>query len=115
LSRDRATVNFSITGQTGNTGFVNMTIPKSFVDNGVAPVVYVDDVAAQNQGCTQDENNYYVWFTMHFSTHEVSIKFSTTSPIQSYNVSLLAVLLLIVIALPVIAFIIVIRKRRKEV
>ena len=114
-SAHKTIVNFSITGQTGNTGFANMTIPKSFVDNGVAPVVYVDNVAAQNQGCSQDESNYYVWFTTHFSTHEVSIEFTTTSPIQNYNVSLLAVLLLIVIALPVIAFIIVIRKRRKEV
>jgi hypothetical protein len=113
-SLHKATVNFSVTGQTGNVGFANLTIPKSFVDNGIAPVVYIDSVAVQNQGYTQDESNYFVWFTTHFSMHEVSIEFTTTSPIQGYNVSLLAVLLLIVIALPVIAFIVVIRKRRKE-
>ena len=34
---------------------------------------------AQNQGYTQDVQNYYVWFTTHFSTHKISIVFTADS------------------------------------
>jgi hypothetical protein len=75
-------VSFNVTGQGVTTGFGNMTIPVSAVPFGVTPTIYIDNQLAQNQGYTKDANNYYVWFTTHFSNHEISIIF-TTMPTQS--------------------------------
>ena len=78
-SADTNTVSFSVTGESGTTGFGNITIPKSAVTYGTTPTIYIDGQPAQNQGYTQNSNNYYVWYTTHFSTHQISIIFTTTS------------------------------------
>jgi hypothetical protein len=67
----------------GTTGFSKVTIPKSAVPYGTTPTIYIDNQPAQDQGYTQDSNNYYAWYTTHFSTHEVSIVFTTTAPSPS--------------------------------
>ena len=41
------------------------------------------DWSAQSQGYTQDTNNYYVWYTTHFSTHQISIIFTSTTSSQT--------------------------------
>jgi hypothetical protein len=56
-----------------------VTIPKSAVPYGTTPTIYIDNQPAQNQGYTQDSNNYYAWYTTHFSTHQISIVFTTAS------------------------------------
>ena len=71
------TVSFNVKGTNGDEGIGNFTIPKSAVDFGTAPKVYIDNTQAADQGYCQDESNYYVWFTTHFSSHEVSIVFSS--------------------------------------
>jgi hypothetical protein len=71
-------ISFTVTGQSGTAGFCNMTIPKNAVAYGVTPEVYVDGQPAQTQGYTQDRDNYYVWYTTDFSTHQVNIVFTTT-------------------------------------
>ena len=68
---------------TKNRGVGNVTIPKSAVPYGTTPTIYIDGQPTQDQGYTQDSNNYYVWYTTHFSTHEVSIVFTTTAPSPS--------------------------------
>ena len=73
-------LSFTVTGVSSTTGFGNITIPKSAVPYGNSPTIYIDGQPAQSQGYTQDSNNYYVWFTTHFSTHQVSITFLSTSP-----------------------------------
>ncbi|XHH09006.1 MAG: PQQ-binding-like beta-propeller repeat protein [Candidatus Bathyarchaeia archaeon] len=70
-------ISFSATGQSGTVGFSNITIPKSSVAFATKPVVYIDGVKAENQGYTHDNENYYVWFTTHFSEHEISIDFTS--------------------------------------
>lgn len=70
---------FNLTGQTGTIGFSNMTIPKNEVPYGKTPTVYIDNQQAPNQGNTQDSDNYYVWYTTHFSTHQVSIEFTANT------------------------------------
>ena len=72
------TLSFTITGQAGTTGYGNITIPKNQVPIGTAPVIYIDAKQVEDQGYTQDADNYYVWYTTHFSTHEVSIVFTGT-------------------------------------
>jgi hypothetical protein len=65
-----------------------MTIPKSAIPFGTSPIIYIDNQAAQNQGYTQDPNNYYVWYTTHFSTHQITIQFTTAqtyAPSTSHN------------------------------
>ena len=74
-SASMTVLSFTVTGPSGTTGFSNMTIPKSFIPYGKVPVIFIDDQRAQNQGYTQDSYNYYVWYTTHFSIHQVSIEF----------------------------------------
>jgi hypothetical protein len=76
-----ATISFTLTGQTGNVGFGNMTISKNSVPANAAPIIYFDNQIVQNQGYTEDANNYYVWWTNHFSTNNVSIVFAGSIPI----------------------------------
>jgi hypothetical protein len=77
-------VSFALTGQSGTTGFGNVTIPKSVVPYGTTPTIYIDNQPAQSQGYNQDSTNYYVWYTTHFSTHEVSIVFTASSSIPEF-------------------------------
>ena len=72
------TVSFNLKGTNGDEGTGNFTIPKSAVDFGTAPKVYIDNTQTADQGYCQDESNYYVWFTTQFSSHEVSIVFSAS-------------------------------------
>jgi hypothetical protein len=74
------TVSFTITGPSGTAGFGNMTIPKTSIPYGTTPLVYINGTLAANQGYTQDANNYYVWYTTQFSTHQVTIQFTTPKP-----------------------------------
>ncbi len=78
-SATSTTVSFTVTGPSGTTGFSNITIPKTALTYGTTPTIYIDNQPAQNQGYTQDTNNYYVWYTTHFSTHKISIVFTKTS------------------------------------
>lgn len=78
-----ALLSFVVTGPSGTTGFSNITIPISAVNSGTAPSLYIDGYLASNQGYSQDANNFYVWYTTYFSTHEISIQFAkpTVTPI----------------------------------
>lgn len=73
------TLQLTVTGQEGDIGFSNMTIPKTQNLQGT-PAIYIDGSLAENQGYTQDADNYYVWYTTHFSTHQITIVFT---PLQS--------------------------------
>jgi hypothetical protein len=79
------TVSFTITGPNATTGFSNMTIPKTAIQFGTTPVIYIDDQQALNQGYTQDANNYYIWYTTQFSTHQVKIQFVVPSTLQAIS------------------------------
>ena len=77
------TVSFTLTGEGGTTGFCIMTIPKTVVPNGTTPIVFIDGPRASNQGYTQDDTNFYVWYTTQFSTHQVKIQFDASSTSQA--------------------------------
>jgi hypothetical protein len=78
-SASATTILFNITGENGTLGSGNFTIPKSQINFGSSPTLYIDGVPALDQGFSQDTDNYYVWFTTHFSNHEVSIVFTGAS------------------------------------
>jgi uncharacterized protein YkwD len=82
-SANSTTISFTVTGQSGTTGFGNVTIPKNAVLCGTMPTVYIDNQPAQNQGFTIDNSSYYVWYTTHFSTHQVTIVLTTSNPPES--------------------------------
>jgi hypothetical protein len=86
-SADTTIMSFLITGQSGTIGFSNVTIPNYQVPLGEAPTVYIDNELCQNQGYTKDADNYYVWYTIHFSTHQVSINFSSSTAIPTPTTS----------------------------
>ncbi len=95
------TVSFTVTGESGATGFGNITIPKSAVSYGTTPTIYIDNQPASNQGYTQDSNNYYVWYTTQFSTHEISIVFTAT-PVPEFPTWVILPLFAAVILLSVV-------------
>ncbi len=84
-SANTTILSFNVTGANGSTGFGNITIPKSVVLYGSTPTIYIDNQTAHDQGYTQDANNYYVWYTTHFSPHQISIVFIKTSPSPSHK------------------------------
>jgi hypothetical protein len=86
-SESTTILSFTLTGQSSTTGFSNITIPKTSVTYGTTPKIYINNQPASNQGYTQD-NNYYVWYTTHFSTHQISIVFAANSPTSSPTSSL---------------------------
>jgi peptidoglycan/xylan/chitin deacetylase (PgdA/CDA1 family) len=82
-----ATLSFSVTGESRTIGFGNVTIPKSLVPNGATVTITNQDQPTQDHGFVEDGKNYYVWYTTHFSTHEISIAFTTTTYSPSPSVS----------------------------
>jgi hypothetical protein len=64
-----------------------MTIPKEAIPYGTNPVVFIDDQKALNQGYTQDADNFYVWYTIEFSTHQMKIQFTLPQipQVSSFN------------------------------
>jgi hypothetical protein len=73
-------LSFTVQGKSGTTGFSNITIAKSNIANGTIPKVYIDNYPTQNQGYTQDSDNYYLWYTTSFSIHQISIQFTPSQP-----------------------------------
>ena len=106
-------VAFTITGEAGTTGFANITIAKSAIPYGTIPKVYIDGAEAANQGYTEDADNYYIWFTTHFSTHQVTIHFAN-APVQTTAIwpyIAPVVVAALIILLTVVA---VMRRRKKQ-
>lgn len=126
ISADQASattiLSFNVTGASGTTGFSNMTISKSEVPYGTTPIVYIDGVVAANQGYTEDSQNYYVWFTTHFSTHNVQVEFTgqtptpttspTSSPVSTSTIEIIAAIVLIAI-LAAIGSLMLFQRRKK--
>jgi len=72
------TVSFTVILESESPRFCNITIPKNVVPYGTIPVVKVDSEPAIDQGYTQDNDSYYVWYTASLSEYSLSIVF--TSP-----------------------------------
>ncbi|MCW3998615.1 MAG: PQQ-binding-like beta-propeller repeat protein [Candidatus Bathyarchaeota archaeon] len=77
-SKNTTTVGFTVTGESGTSGTGNLTLSKSAIPYGTTPLVYVDGVLVEEQGYTEDADNYYIWYTVHFSSHEMTIEFTST-------------------------------------
>ncbi|MCW3982364.1 MAG: PQQ-binding-like beta-propeller repeat protein [Candidatus Bathyarchaeota archaeon] len=69
------TIAFIVTGPSGTEGIGTITLPKTAIPYGTTPQVYIDGALAENQSYTQDDENYYITYSTHFSTHIVTIIF----------------------------------------
>ena len=107
----KTTISFNITGESGTTGFGNVTIPKSTVPSGTTPTIYIDNQICPDQGFTEDADNYYVWYITHFSTHQVSIEFIENPPNQEFPTVPIGVVIAVIAA--VLVAMLVLRNRRK--
>jgi hypothetical protein len=79
------TVSFTVTGESGTTGYSNITIPKTLILYGTTPTVFIENQQATNQGYTQDTDNFYVWYSTQFSTHQINMQF--TKPVTAQTAS----------------------------
>lgn len=80
--------------------FGNITIPKSAIPYGNIPTVYLDNVPAQDQGYTEDADNYYVWCTTHLNGYfygPLTIVFTSSSTTTPLIIGALAAALAIAI------------------
>jgi hypothetical protein len=100
-----------LTGQSGNTDVINLTIPKSAVQYESTPTVYVGNQITQDQGYKQDADNYYVWYTTHFSTHQVSIVFIVQTSKSELSLEPIPYFLVIILLAAIIVA--VIKEKRK--
>jgi outer membrane protein assembly factor BamB len=108
---NKTTISFALTGQDGTVGFCNMTLPKNTIPNTTNPSIYIDNELAQNQGYAQDANNYYIWFTTHFSTHQVSIEFSyqtNTGGVEG-SIDLIQILCGVSVSIVIVVVVLVVR------
>jgi hypothetical protein len=78
-SAQTTNISFTLTGESGTIGFSNITIPNGAVAPGSSLRVFIDSQPAENQGFIQNNMNYYVWYTTHFSSHQIAIVFNTDS------------------------------------
>ena len=108
------TVSFTITGPSGTLGFGNMTIPKTAIPYGTIPLISIDGQQAPNQGYTQDANNFYVWYMISFSTHQVTIQFAAPPPSASSSSGLILVVVINVAVIISILSVISIKKIPKN-
>jgi len=71
-------LSFSVSGDSGTTGYVNVNIPKSLVSDVSGLKVYLDstqiDYTAQSQG-----DSWLLYLTYHHSSHSVMISLASAS------------------------------------
>ena len=101
---------FTVTGENSTTGYSNITIPKTLISDGTSPNVFIDNQEATNQGYMQDTENFYVWYTTQFSTHQMKIQFA--SPLKSQASSFSPLIAVGIIAPEIILVYTVIAVRR---
>jgi hypothetical protein len=70
-------VAFTVTGPSGEAGYGTIALPKAAIPYGSKPLVYIDGALAENQTCTEDAGFFYISYSTHFSTHDISIVFTT--------------------------------------
>jgi hypothetical protein len=113
-SANSTTLVMTVTGQSGTTGFSNITIPKTAILYGEKPVVLMDDQEAANQGHTEDSENFYVWYTTHFSTHLIKIQFVGSLNAQTSSFVPLLVVGIITPEIVLVYTVIAVRRLRRR-
>jgi len=78
-------LSFSVSGESGTTGYVNVNIPKSLVNEVSTLKVYLDGNQTEYSYQAQDEG-WLLYFTYHHSTHLVAINLGSSSTVETTQV-----------------------------
>jgi len=113
-SANSTAVSMTVSGESGTIGFSNITIPKNAVNYDTNPVVFLDGQQAPNQGYTQDSQNFYVWYTTHFSTHLMKIQFAGHLITQTSSFAPLIAVLIIAPEIVLVYTVIAVRRLRRR-
>jgi hypothetical protein len=87
------TIAFTVSGPDGTTGYTNITIAKTLINNITDLTIYLDDHQIEYLA-TATEHTWLIHFTYAHSTHKVTIKLSQPNNIKSSNPQLETTILL---------------------
>jgi len=100
------TITFTLSGPHGTTGYTNITIAKTLINNITNLTIYLDDHQIEYLA-TATEHTWLIHFTYTHSTHKVTIQLTQPNNIKSSNPQpettlLLSGILIIITATPLI-------------
>ncbi len=107
----QTTLSLTVIGQNTTNNVNAITVPKTTVNYGATPKIYINSQVAPDQGFSQDANNYYVWYKTIFSDYELSIVFAANAPSDGYPLWIILFIVIIVFSISVTA--VVLSKKRK--
>ncbi len=94
-------LSFSTTGESGTTGYVSVSLPKSLVSQASSLKVFLDGTPITYSSSSQD-NSWLITFTYHQSSHQVAISLGSAQ-VQSTGVSQFVIIGVIAAIVGVIA------------
>lgn len=110
FNSDNKELSFSVSGDNGTTGYVNVYIPKSLINDISSLKVYLDNNQIQYTSQSQGDG-WLLYFTYHHSTHSVTINLSSqrsTSTAQPSTLTLDWVKIAILVFMGIITAIVVV-------
>jgi hypothetical protein len=109
------TLTFTVSGSTGTTGYTNLTISKTLIEDITGLTIYLDQDPINY---TTTSTNYFwlIHFTYNHSTHKVLITLNSPNSAQSNETPFGATAVFSVIALATLAIplLVLIRRRRRQ-
>jgi LPXTG-motif cell wall-anchored protein len=107
-------LSFIVTGATGTSGYTDVTIAKSLINDITQVRVLIDGVQVQSS-TTETTDSWLLHFTYPHSTHEVTLQLGGTSDTStSGNQYILYAGVGVVIAVVLLAALLVFKKRNKR-
>jgi hypothetical protein len=108
-------LNFTVAGDSGTTGYVDVYISKSLVSNPGNLIVYLDAASIDHAIKSQDDS-WLVSFNYHHSTHSVSVNLGSKSTTPNGSeVTLIFIGILITLSVISLAILAVKRTRNKKI
>jgi hypothetical protein len=93
------TISFNVNGTAGTTGYCNITIPRSLLDNSTQGQWVIEEdgnpIPAGQYKITQNANYTFIYITYTHSSHKISIE-GTTSSVQEMPPNLMPFIMMIV-------------------
>jgi hypothetical protein len=102
-------LSFTATGATGTTGYVEVCIAKSLIQDPANLKVYLDEKQL-NYTSTQTEESWIIYFTYHHSTHTVTLSMGMTQP-KLFQETIVTVIATVAVLVAIVGIAI---KRRKH-
>jgi len=106
-------LSFTVSGNTGTTGYVNVNIPKSLVNDASTLKVCLDD-AQIDYSCESQGDSWVLYFTYNHSSHVVDISLDSNSELTAVgelSLDVVTVLTLMAVLAVVIGGLVLYRKR----